>query len=83
MRIAGDADAHFGPVDLKRSIEEGLHQGPRLAVAAHYLSVTGGGGDMNQLAPDNCCGITPDGVIVDGVGHLQDALYYLPPRFVN
>ena len=28
--------------------------GPRICGAGHYLSITGGGGDINDLAPEQC-----------------------------
>jgi hypothetical protein len=58
--------------------------------AGHYLSITGGGGDINYLAPEiqgggreGCCGLKPDGRIVDGaeemrkVDHLSSTLLSL------
>lgn len=69
LRVAGDADAMFGVIDLRRAIDEGVHQGPRIVGAAHYLSITGGGGDMNQLSPEVCC--CPDGKIVDGADEMR------------
>jgi imidazolonepropionase-like amidohydrolase len=51
-RIVGDGDIFHAAVDLKRAIDEGVIVGPHLAVASHYLSITGGGGDMNFVSPE-------------------------------
>jgi hypothetical protein len=32
-----------------------MHKGPRIAAAGHYLSITGGGGDINQISAEHCC----------------------------
>ncbi|WP_339668865.1 amidohydrolase family protein [Dasania marina] len=72
MRIMGDADTAYGPVDLKRAINEGLFVGPRLSVAPHYLSITGGGGDVNYYSHEQT--ITPDGLIVDGPEEIRKAI---------
>ncbi len=64
LRVAGDADVHFAHLDLRRAIDEGLVVGPRLTGAGHYISVTGGGGDINFLAPEHR--VVPDGRIADG-----------------
>ncbi len=34
--------------------------------AGHYISVTGGGGDINFLSPDNCPCCPTDGIVADG-----------------
>ena len=72
LRIMGDADQAYGPVDLKRAIDEGLFTGPRLAVAPHYLSITGGGGDVNYYSHEQS--IKPDGLIVDGPDEIRKAI---------
>ncbi len=72
LRIAGDADVAYAVVDLRRAIDEGLHVGPRLTGAAHYLSVTGGGGDLNFLSPEQR--IHADGRVVDGADAMLRAV---------
>lgn len=55
---------------LKESIEEGIICGPRLFIAGHALSQTGGHGDRRQQHdPNECCAghINGIGRIVDGV----------------
>ena len=72
LRIAGDADVAYGVTDLRKAIDAGLHSGPRLTGAAHYLSTTGGGGDINFLAPE--IRVVADGRIVDGVDEVRKAV---------
>lgn len=66
VRSAGDADAYFPSFAVARSIRGKDYIGPRIVGAGHYISVTGGGGDINFLAPDNCLCSRADGVIADG-----------------
>jgi imidazolonepropionase-like amidohydrolase len=72
LRIAGDADVAYAVTDLRKAIDEGLFVGPRLTGAAHYLSITGGGGDINFLAPEVHVGA--DGWIVDGPEAMRKAV---------
>jgi len=72
IRITGDADVGYAVTDLRRAIDEGLFVGPRLTGAAHYLSITGGGGDINFLAPEVHVGA--DGWIVDGPEEMRKAV---------
>lgn len=55
---------------LKESIQEGIICGPRLFIAGHALSQTGGHGDSRQQHdPNECCAGHVNGIgrIVDGV----------------
>jgi imidazolonepropionase-like amidohydrolase len=72
LRIAGDADAAYAVTDLRKAIDGGLLPGPRITGAAHYLSTTGGGGDINFLAPE--VHVAADGRIVDGVDEVRKAV---------
>jgi imidazolonepropionase-like amidohydrolase len=72
LRITGDADVAYAATDLRRAIDDGLVSGPRLTGAAHYLSITGGGGDINFLAPE--VHARPDGWIVDGPEEMRKAV---------
>jgi len=72
LRVVGDADVYYAPVEIRRVIDEGLFEGPRLAVAAHYLSITGGGGDINFTSPEQ--NLITDGLIVDGVDEVRRAV---------
>ena len=64
VRVMGDADVLFANQDIARAVAEGVHAAPRITGAGHYLSITGGGGDINYLSPEQA--IAADGYIVDG-----------------
>jgi imidazolonepropionase-like amidohydrolase len=72
IRILGDADVHYAHLDVRTAIREGLFVGPRITGAGHYLSITGGGGDLNFLAPE--VAVTADGLVVDGVESARKAV---------
>lgn len=72
MRYTGDADVQYAVIDLRRAIDEGRVTGPRLTGAAHYISITGGGGDINFAAPEQH--LIADGLIVDGVDEMRKAV---------
>ncbi len=52
LRLPGEFDGWYGVLDLKRAIARGQHEGPRLLVAPHAISATGGHGDFNDLMAD-------------------------------
>lgn len=64
VRVMGDADVLFANQDIARAVADGVHTAPRITGAGHYLSITGGGGDINYLSPEQA--IAADGYIVDG-----------------
>ncbi len=72
LRIPGDADVYYAHLDLRDAINEGLFMGPRIFGAGHYLSVTGGGGDINFIAPEQ--EVIADGLVVDGVDEMRRAI---------
>jgi imidazolonepropionase-like amidohydrolase len=72
VRVLGDADVFYAHLDVRSAIQEGMFVGPRLTGAGHYLSITGGGGDLNFLAPEHR--IAADGLVVDGVEALRKAV---------
>ena len=72
LRVAGDGDVFYGNTDIRRAIDEGFIMGPRMAVANHYLSITGGGGDLNYLSPEQS--MIADGLVVDGVDEIRKAV---------
>jgi imidazolonepropionase-like amidohydrolase len=72
VRVVGDGDVFYGDVDIKRAIEEGAILGPHMAVAGHYLSITGGGGDVNYMSPEQS--LIADGLVVDGVDEIRLAI---------
>jgi len=50
VRDPGDCDWQFGLIDLRNFINAGHAAGPRILVAPHFLSITGGHGDANDFA---------------------------------
>jgi imidazolonepropionase-like amidohydrolase len=72
VRILGDADVHYAHLDVRTAIEEGLFRGPRITGAGHYLSITGGGGDVNFFGPEHA--LVADGKVVDGVDAVRRAV---------
>ena len=72
LRIAGDADVGYAHLEIRDAINNGLFEGPRIFGAGHYLSVTGGGGDINYLSPDQP--VVPDGLIVNGPDEVRKAV---------
>lgn len=72
LRIAGDADVFYAHLDIRRAIDQGLFVGPRLSGAGHYLSITGGGGDINFLGPEHH--VVADGRVADGPDEMRKAV---------
>jgi len=72
IRVAGDADTQYAHFEIRDVINAGLFDGPRIYGAGHYLSVTGGGGDINFFSPDQS--VIADGLVVDGVDEIQKAI---------
>lgn len=72
LRCPGESDAFYAIVDVKKAIERGEHWGPRLLVAPHALSATGGHGDFNNLAAD--LDVETPTRIVDGPDALRKAI---------
>jgi imidazolonepropionase-like amidohydrolase len=52
LRDAGEDDLAYGQFALRDSINQGLVRGPRMVSAGNFISVTGGHGDADPLAPD-------------------------------
>ena len=52
LRDAGEIDSAYGQFALRSGVARGLITGPRIFAAGSYVSVTGGHGDANVLAPD-------------------------------
>ena len=52
LRDAGESDLGYGQLALRDSIEKGLIRGPRMVSAGNFVSVNGGHGDADVLAPD-------------------------------
>jgi imidazolonepropionase-like amidohydrolase len=72
LRDVGDEDRYYGLVDIRNAIDRGDFEGPRLLVAPHMISPTGGHGDFNDLAPDLVQEVP--NVVVDGPDALRKAI---------
>ncbi len=72
LRVAGDGDVFYGNQDIRKLVDEGVLAGPRIFGAGHYLSITGGGGDVNYYSPEQR--LRADGLIVDGVDEIRKAI---------
>lgn len=68
LRSAGDADSlGFASFAVARAVAKGSFVGPRIVGAGHYISVTGGGGDLCAFQ-GRCSGaLAADGLVADGV----------------
>jgi imidazolonepropionase-like amidohydrolase len=52
LRGAGEDDPGYAQLALRNSIDRGLIRGPRMVSAGIFVSVNGGHGDADVLAPD-------------------------------
>ena len=72
VRVAGDGDVGYANMEIRDAINKGMFIGPRIFGAAHYLSVTGGGGDINFLSYEQK--VIADGLVVDGPEEARKAV---------
>jgi len=72
IRIPGDLDKAYASISLKNAINRGEFDGPRMLVAPHGLSPTGGHGDANSFAADSHLPIALN--IVDGIDDIRRTL---------
>ena len=72
LRVAGDGDVGYANMEIRNAINKGMFIGPRIYGAAHYISVTGGGGDINFISPEQ--NIIADGLIADGPDEIRKAV---------
>jgi imidazolonepropionase-like amidohydrolase len=72
MRDAGEDDLAYGQLALRDSINQGLVRGPRMVSAGNFISVTGGHGDADPLAPDQALPRRPN--LADNVDELALAV---------
>ncbi|NIB44969.1 amidohydrolase family protein [Pseudomaricurvus alkylphenolicus] len=72
IRIPGDLEKAYASISLKNAINRGEFDGPRMLVAPHALSPTGGHGDANSFAADSHLPIAIN--IVDGVDDIRRTL---------
>jgi imidazolonepropionase-like amidohydrolase len=72
MRDAGESDLAYGQFALRDAIKQGLIRGPRIVSAGNFISVTGGHGDADVLAPDKALSRRPN--IADTVDQASEAV---------
>ena len=72
LRVAGDEEVGYANLEIRNAINKGIFVGPHIYGAGHYLSVTGGGGDINFISYEQK--IIPDGLIVDGPEEVRKAV---------
>jgi imidazolonepropionase-like amidohydrolase len=72
LRDAGESDLAYGQLALRDSIRMGLIKGPRMVSAGNFISVTGGHGDADVLAPDQALARRPN--LADSVDDISAAV---------
>ena len=72
LRNPGDNDKYYATIELRNAINRGEFIGPRLIVAPHFLSPTGGHADLNEVSPDIAS--IGRGVIVNGADQMRAAV---------
>jgi imidazolonepropionase-like amidohydrolase len=72
LRDPGDLDLYYSTVEIRDAIARGDFEGPRLLVAPHMISSTGGHGDFNDLAAD--LAVQVPNVVVDGPDAMRRAV---------
>jgi imidazolonepropionase-like amidohydrolase len=72
VRVMGDADVHYANQDIRRTVDSGVFLAPRLTGAGHYISITGGGGDVNYFSPEQT--VIADGLVADGPAEIRKAI---------
>jgi imidazolonepropionase-like amidohydrolase len=72
LRDPGDEDLYYSTVEIRDALARGDFEGPRLFVAPHMISSTGGHGDFNDLAAD--LALQVPNVVVDGPDAMRKAV---------
>jgi imidazolonepropionase-like amidohydrolase len=72
VRVMGDADVHYANQDIRKTVDGGIFIAPRLTGAGHYISITGGGGDVNYFSPEQA--VIADGLVADGPEEIRKAI---------
>lgn len=73
IRVPGDLDVGYAHFAVRDAINKGMFEGPRIYGAGHWISVTGGGGDLNFFSYEQD-GVKVDGMVVDGVEEMRKAV---------
>jgi imidazolonepropionase-like amidohydrolase len=73
IRDIGEPDAYFAPIAVRNAIAAGMFEGPRMLVAPHMMSTTGGHGDHGTLAADLALQV-PNRVITGGPDGVRQAI---------
>ena len=72
IRVMGDGDVYYANQDIRKVIDNDIFLGPRLTGAGHYISITGGGGDINFMSPEQP--VIADGLIADGPDEIRKVI---------
>lgn len=72
LRGPGESDSAYGQIALRDAIRKGLIRGPRILTSGNFISVTGGHGDNDPLAPDQALPRRPN--IANTVEQVSDAV---------
>ena len=72
VRVMGDADVHYANQEIRKTVDDGVFIAPRLSGAGHYISITGGGGDVNYFSPEQ--DVIADGLVADGPEEIRKAI---------
>jgi imidazolonepropionase-like amidohydrolase len=72
LRDAGESDLAYGQLALRDAINRGLIRGARILSAGNFISVTGGHGDADVLAPDQMLPRRPN--LADTVDQVSEAV---------
>jgi imidazolonepropionase-like amidohydrolase len=73
IRVAGDLDVGYAHFAIRDAINKSMFEGPRIYGAGHWISVTGGGGDINFLSYEQN-GVKVDGLVLDGVEEMRKGI---------
>ena len=73
LRVPGDLDVGYAHFAVRNAINKGTFTGPRIYGAGHWISVTGGGGDLNFFSYEQS-GVKVDGLVVDGPEQMRKAV---------
>ncbi len=73
VRGLGEPDVYFAPIAVRNAIARGQFEGPRMLIAPHMMSTTGGHGDHSYVAPDLEIQV-PNRVITGGPDGVRQAI---------